>query len=142
MLDAIVAMVRERSTSYTTLKMRDLNTVQARVGLAGAHIDAARLVLRQDCIETQQMTEAGIDLTLEHKLRQKRNCAYAAHLATEAVDTLYALAGANGLYTRGPMERIYRDQHAAAAHINFSLDAQTSAWGLAALGGEITNATL
>ncbi len=57
-------------------------------------------------------------------------------------DALYALAGANGLYTRGPMERIFRDQHAAASHISFSMDAQTSAWGLVALGGESTNAVL
>ncbi len=72
----------------------------------------------------------------------RRNCAFGTKLAIEAVDTLYALAGANGLYTRGPMERIFRDQHAAGGHISFSLDAQTSAWGLAALGGEITNPVL
>ena len=142
MFDCITGMVKERSTSYTTLKMRDLGTVQARIGLAGARIDAARLLLRNDCVESQQMTDAGEELSLEHKLRQKRNCAYAANLATEAVDTLYALAGANGLYTHGPMERIFRDQHAAAGHINFSMDAQASTWGLAALGGDINNATL
>ena len=77
-----------------------------------------------------------------YKLSLKRNCAYAMKLATDCVDTLYALAGANGLYQRGPIERIYRDQHAAAGHINFSLDAQTSAWGLAAAGGEVNNPTL
>ena len=142
MFDAITGMVKERSTSYTGLTMRDLNTVQARIGLAGAQIDAARLTLRNDCQEAQRLTEKGIELSLEHKLRQKRNCAYAASLATGAVDTLYALAGANGLYTRGAMERIFRDQHAAASHINFSMDAQTSAWGLATLGGPIASATL
>jgi 3-hydroxy-9,10-secoandrosta-1,3,5(10)-triene-9,17-dione monooxygenase len=63
-------------------------------------------------------------------------------LATDCVDTLYALAGANGLYTRGAMERIYRDQHAAAGHINFSMDAHSTAWGLATLGGEVNNPTL
>ena len=142
MFDAITGMIKERSTSYTTLKMRDLGTVQARVGWAGAQIDTARLLARSDCMDGQRMTEQGLEQSLELKLRQKRNCAYVAHLATEAVNTLYALAGGNGLYTRGPMERIFRDQHAAAAHINFSMDAQTTAWGLAALGGEITNPTI
>ena len=142
MFDAITGMVKERSTSYTTLKMRDLNTVQTRVGVAGAQIEAARALARTDCIEGQQLIERGGEHSLELRLRHKRNCAYVAHLATEAVDTLYALAGANGLYTRGPMERIFRDQHAAAGHINFSMDAQASAWGLAALGGAITSPTL
>lgn len=142
MLDAIGNMIRERSTSYTGLTMRDLNTVQARVGLAGAHLEAARLMARNDCLEGQDMAERGVwpDLTL--RLKQKRNCAYAMKLATDCVDTLYALAGANGLYDRGGIERIYRDQHAAAGHINFSLDAQTSAWGLARLGGTVSNPTL
>ena len=142
MFDAITGMVKERSTSYTALKMRDLGTVQARIGLAGAQIDAARTLAHNDCAEGQRMAEEGIEASLELKLRQKRNCAFGAKLATDAVDTLYALAGANGLYTRGPMERIFRDQHAAASHISFSIDAQTSAWGLAALGGEITNPVL
>ena len=88
------------------------------------------------------MSEQGVLPDLAFRLKQKRNCAYAMKLATDAVDTLYALAGANGLYSRGPMERIYRDQHAAAGHINFSLDAQSSAWGLAALGGAVNNPTL
>ncbi|MBL8385286.1 MAG: hypothetical protein JNM90_19545 [Burkholderiales bacterium] len=142
MFDAVTAMVRERSTSYTTLRMRDLGTVQARVGLAGAHLEAARLMARNDCIEAQRMAEAGVEPDLAYRLKQKRNCAYAMKLATDCVDTLYALAGANGLYTRGAMERIYRDQHAAAAHINFSLDAHASAWGLATLGGTVHNPTL
>lgn len=142
MFDAVTGMVKERSTSYTGLKMRDLGTVQARIGLAGAQIDAARTLAHADCAEGQRMAEDGIEATLELKLRQKRNCAFGAKLATDAVDTLYALAGANGLYTRGPMERIFRDQHAAASHISFSIDAQTSAWGLAAAGGEITNPVL
>lgn len=142
LFDAITEMVRERSTSYTGLSMRDLGTVQARIGLAGAHLEAARLMARQDCIDGQAMAERGEAADLVFRLKQKRNCAYAMHLATQSVDTLYALAGANGLYTRGPMERIYRDQHAAAGHINFSLDAHASAWGLAMAGGKVTNPTL
>jgi len=142
MFDAVTAMIRERSTSYTTLKMRDLGTVQARVGLAGAHLDAARLMARNDCIEAQAMAEKGIDPDMNYRLKQKRNCAYAMKLATDSVDTMYALAGANGLYTRGQMERIYRDQHAAAGHINFSIDAHSTAWGLSTLGGEVVNPTL
>lgn len=142
MFDAVTGMVRERSTSYTRLSMRDLNTVQARVGLAGAQLEAARLMAVNDCVEAQHMAESGVSPDLAYRLKQKRNCAYAMSLATACVDTVYALAGANGLYARGPMERIYRDQHAAAGHINFSLDAQTSAWGLAMLGGRVDNPTL
>ena len=142
MFDAITGMIKERSTVYVGLKMRDLGTVQARVGLAGVQIDTARLLMRNDCIDAQRIVAGGGTPDLEYKLRLKRNGAFAMQLATNAVDTLYALAGANGLYTKGPMERIFRDQHAAGAHINFSIDAHTSSWGLVALGGEFTSPTL
>jgi hypothetical protein len=52
------------------------------------------------------------------------------------------MAGANGIYEATPLERIFRDAHSLAGHISFSFDAQASAWGLCALGGEVVNPTL
>ena len=72
----------------------------------------------------------------------KRNLAYAVNLCTEAVDLLHAMAGANGIYETYPIERIFRDAHSLAGHFSFSFDAQASAWGLSALGGEVSNPTL
>ena len=63
-------------------------------------------------------------------------------LCTDAVDSLHALAGANGIYDRYPIQRLFRDQHVLAAHIGFSFDAQGAPWGLVALGGEFTSPTL
>ena len=80
--------------------------------------------------------------TIEEKLRFKRNVAYAMELCTEAVDTLHALAGANGIYDRYPIQRLFRDQHALSAHIGFSWDAQGGPWGLVAMGGEFSSPTM
>lgn len=135
-------LVKERSTSYTAMKMRDFQAVQLRVGTAGAKIDAARLILRNDCLEGQRIAEENRIADVRTKLRFKRNLAYAVTLATEAVDSLHVMAGANGIYDSYPIQRIFRDAHAGAGHISFSLDAHASAWGLAALGGEVNNPTL
>jgi len=141
-LELTIEAVKKRSTSYTGLKMRDLQAVQLRVGAAGARIDAARLLLRRDCIEAQEIAERNVIADAECKLRFKRNLAYAANLCTEAVDMLHAMAGANGVYDSYPIQRIFRDAHALGGHISFSTDAQFSTWGLAALGGEVVNPTL
>jgi 3-hydroxy-9,10-secoandrosta-1,3,5(10)-triene-9,17-dione monooxygenase len=141
-LELTVDAVKQRSTSYTGAKMRDFQAVQLRVGAAGAKIDAARLILRNDCIEGQAIAarkEVADTLT---KLAWKRNLAYAVNLCTEAVDILHAMAGANGIYESYPIERIFRDAHSLAGHFSFGFDAQGSAWGLAALGGEVVNPTL
>jgi 3-hydroxy-9,10-secoandrosta-1,3,5(10)-triene-9,17-dione monooxygenase len=141
-LELSVDAVKERSTNYTGAKMRDFQAVQLRVGAAGAKIDAARLILREDCLEAQRIANRRLIAETQTKLRFKRNLAYAVTLCTEAVDSLHAMAGANGLYETYPLERIFRDAHSLAGHISFSFDAQASGWGLVALGGEVNNPTL
>jgi 3-hydroxy-9,10-secoandrosta-1,3,5(10)-triene-9,17-dione monooxygenase len=141
-LDLTIEAVKQRSTSYQSLKMRDIQTIQVRVGAAGARVDAARELLRRNCHEAMAIARAGVGADAPTKLRFKRDLAYAAQLATEAVDILHAMAGANGIYDSYPIQRIFRDAHALAGHFSFSTDAQFSAWGLAALGGEVANPTL
>jgi len=52
------------------------------------------------------------------------------------------MPGAQGVYDSFPLQRIFRDAHAAAGHISFSTDAQLPPWGLVALGGEFKSPTL
>jgi 3-hydroxy-9,10-secoandrosta-1,3,5(10)-triene-9,17-dione monooxygenase len=141
-LELTIDAVKERSTNYTASKMRDFQAVQLRIGAAGAKIDAARLILHEDCLEAGRIASRRLIPDTQTKLRFKRNLAYAVGLCTEAVDALHAMAGANGIYESYPLERIFRDAHSLAGHISFSFDAQASAWGLAALGGEVSNPTL
>jgi 3-hydroxy-9,10-secoandrosta-1,3,5(10)-triene-9,17-dione monooxygenase len=134
--------VKGRSTSYTGASMRDFQTVQLRVGAAGARIDAAWQLARSDCLRAQEWAARGYVPTVEEKLAIKRNAAYEVTLCTEAVDTLHALAGANGIYDSYPIQRIFRDQHALAGHFGFSFDVHGSNWGLVALGGSYKLPTL
>jgi 3-hydroxy-9,10-secoandrosta-1,3,5(10)-triene-9,17-dione monooxygenase len=134
--------VKERSTSYTGASMRDFQAVQLRVGAAGARIDAAWQLARSDCLRAQAWAARGYVPTVEEKLAIKRNAAYEVTLCTEAVDTLHALAGANGIYDSYPIQRIFRDQHALAGHFGFSFDVHGSTWGLVALGGSYKLPTL
>ncbi len=135
-LELTLDAVRDRSTNYTAARMRDFQAVQLRVAAAGARADAARLIVRHDCLEAQAIAESGRAPTLEEKLRFKRNVAYAVQLCTEAVDNLHAMAGARGIYDAYPIQRLFRDAHALMGHIGFSWDAQGAPWGQVALGGE------
>ena len=141
-LDLTIEAIKERSTSYTAMRMRDFQAVQLRVGRAGAMVDAARLVIRTDCFDAERIAQEGRAPTMVEKLRFKRNVAWAMEQCTEAVDTLHALAGANGIYDRYPIQRLFRDQHALAAHIGFSWDAQGGPWALVAMGGEFSSPTM
>ena len=141
-LELAVAMVKERSTSYTAAKMRDFQAVQLRIGTAASKIDTAKLVMRDVAAEAQDIARRGGVPDMQTKLRYRRDVAYGANLCVEAVDIVHAMAGANGIYDSQPLQRMFRDAHALGAHISFSYDAQVSAWGMAALGGEVHNPTL
>ncbi len=141
-LEVSIEHIKSRSTNYTGAKMRDFQTVQLRIAAAGAKIDAAALFLRNDCLHAQHALEEGRTLDMETKLRYKRNCAAGARMCVEAVDSLHEMAGANGIYDRSPLQRIFRDMRAAAGHFSFSTDAQLPPWGLVALGGEFKSPTL
>jgi 3-hydroxy-9,10-secoandrosta-1,3,5(10)-triene-9,17-dione monooxygenase len=141
-LDTMIDWVKVRSTNTTGAKMRDYQTVQLRIGAAGAKIDTARLVLRNDCTEADGILKAGNSVPLEQKLRYKRNAAAAIRLAVEAVDLLHEMAGANGIYDHAPLQRFFRDVRSAANHIHFNTDMQMTAWGNVALGGTFTSPTM
>jgi len=141
-LETSIELVKSRSTSYTGAKMRDFQTVQLRVSGAAAKVDAAALLMRSDCLEAQRIYEEGGTLDVETRLRYKRNCALAARMCVEAVDSLHEMAGANGIYDHYPLQRMFRDQRAAAGHFSFSTDAQLPPWGLVALGGAFSSPTL
>ena len=140
-LDLTIASVKERSTNYTGMRMRDFQTVQLRVGVAGSKIDAARTIIHNDCLDGQRFAAANVMPSMEDKLRWRRNCSLAARMAVEAVDTLHEMAGANGIYTKYPLERLFRDAHSATGHIGFNWDAGMATWGLVTLGGEVVNPT-
>jgi 3-hydroxy-9,10-secoandrosta-1,3,5(10)-triene-9,17-dione monooxygenase len=141
-LQTTIEWVKSRSTSYTGAKMREFQTVQLRIAQAGAKIDAGALLMRNDCVEAERIVAAGGNLDTETRLRYKRNIAMGAKLCVEAVDSLHEMAGANGIYDRYPLQRMFRDQRAAAGHFSFSADAQLPPWGLVVLGGEFKSPTL
>jgi 3-hydroxy-9,10-secoandrosta-1,3,5(10)-triene-9,17-dione monooxygenase len=141
-LQTTIEWVKSRSTNYTGAKMRDFQTVQLRIAQAGAKIDAAALLMRNDCVEAERIVADGGNLDIETRLRYKRNIAMGAKLCVEAVDSLHEMAGANGIYDRYPLQRMFRDQRAAAGHFSFSVDAQLPPWGLVALGGDFKSPTL
>jgi 3-hydroxy-9,10-secoandrosta-1,3,5(10)-triene-9,17-dione monooxygenase len=141
-LEHTISLVKERSTNYTGARMRDFQLVQLRVSSAGAKIDTALALLRNDCVEAQEFARRQVVPDVGTKLRFKRNLAYASQLCLEAVDSLHTLAGANGIYEKYPLERIFRDAHALSGHVMLNNDTWGTAWGLVALGGEVNNPTL
>jgi alkylation response protein AidB-like acyl-CoA dehydrogenase len=117
-------------------KMAELTTVQLRAAEAAACIDAAKLMVLRDLTEAAAMAARGEAVSLEVRLRNRRDQAFCVRLLTQAIDALFLAAGGQGLFLDHPLQRFWRDAHAAGCHISLNWDAAGSMFGQAMLGLE------
>jgi resorcinol 4-hydroxylase (FADH2) len=115
-------------------RMAELTTVQLRVAEASALIDAARLMMRRDLAEAYEAVARGDAISVEVRLRNRRDQAFCARLLVQAIDLLFLAAGGQGLYLETPLQRTWRDAHAATSHISLNWDSTGSMYGQSMLG--------
>jgi 3-hydroxy-9,10-secoandrosta-1,3,5(10)-triene-9,17-dione monooxygenase len=137
-----VAAIGERDSKYSGAKLSELQSTQIRIGNAGARMEVARAAMLGICREAMADARAGNVPDLETKMRYRRDTAFATSLCVEAVDMIAAGTGAAALYLDNPLQRQFRDAHAVLAHIAFSMDAASSAYGRVALGIDTTHPTI
>jgi 3-hydroxy-9,10-secoandrosta-1,3,5(10)-triene-9,17-dione monooxygenase len=132
----------KRAGTYTGARVADFQAVQIKVARARCLIDSARSFLRQSAIEFQATAERNEAPDLQTKLRFRAHSAFAVNQSREAVETLWSCYGAQGLYTRDPLQRHLRDVLAINQHFSFNFDIAGAAYGLHALGGPYANPTM
>jgi alkylation response protein AidB-like acyl-CoA dehydrogenase len=139
-LAAFLDMAKVRTTRGAVAggnrRMAELTTIQLRVAEAVANIDAAKLMMFRDLAEAYAMASRGEAISVDLRLRNRRDQAFCAKLLTAAIDTLFLAAGGHGLYLDHPIQRFWRDAHAAGSHISLNWDSSGSMYGQYMLGLE------
>lgn len=141
-LNDYVEFARHRASTYNRAKLSDMQTTQIKIAEASAKIDAARLVMRTNCIDAMADAKRGHIPDLAVKTRLRRDGAFSVNLCTEAVSLLFAASGARSLFTSGALQRQFRDAHAVNSHLAFNFDAAGTNYGRVALGLPSENLTL
>src|SRR6266852_480294 len=132
----------KRLGTYTGARVADFQAVQIKLARARCLIDSARYLLRQSAIAFQESAERNETPDLQTKLRYRAHSAFAVSQAREAVETLWSCYGAQGLYTRDPLQRYLRDVLAINQHFSFNFDIAGAAYGALALGGAYASPTM
>jgi 3-hydroxy-9,10-secoandrosta-1,3,5(10)-triene-9,17-dione monooxygenase len=125
---------RTRLSAYTGRNIADFTNIQVHLAEASALADAAEAITLRGCDEAMRITEAGVVPSLEQRARYRRDGAFAAGLCTKAVDLLFAATGGAAVYERNPIQRAFRDAHAANAHYALNWDVNGAVYGRVALG--------
>lgn len=117
-------------------RLSEFFPVQSRLAEASASLDAARLLIYRDTAGVEQMAADGRIITLDERIRNRRDHAFAAKLSRDAVDALFSSVGGAGLALDQPLQRMWRDANAISRHISLNWDAVSSMVGQYLLGLE------
>ncbi len=139
-VDDFLAMAGARITRGAVAggnrRMAELTTVQLRVAEASALVDAARLIMARDLAQAFAAAARGEPIGVDVRLRNRRDQAFCVRLLVQAIDALFLAAGGQGLFLEQPLQRAWRDAHAAASHISLNWDSTGSMYGQFMLGLE------
>ncbi|MGH6969133.1 MAG: acyl-CoA dehydrogenase family protein, partial [Stellaceae bacterium] len=133
-IEGFTESMRARAATYTGKRISELATLQLRLAEAAALTDAAEKTMLADCDAATRLAEAGGQIPAETRARWRRDGAYTTQMCVKAVDLLFTGAGGNALYLSHPLQRAWRDVHAASAHVVVNWDAAGTLYGRVALG--------
>ena len=128
-LDSFVTTAKSKIRPNSTNTMAHNPFAQARAGGASAAIDAALRLLLTDAEAAEQGILAGRTLDTSKRIRIRRDIAFAARTATDAVNDLFAGAGSSSAELERPIQRFWRDVNAAAGHVSLDAEAVMSMTG-------------
>jgi alkylation response protein AidB-like acyl-CoA dehydrogenase len=115
-IDACIELATyRRSTSAATL-LRDRPLVQTRIGEAEAILNAARAYVIDAVGTVWEAVCAGVPDPGREIAQARLAITHGMHEAVRAVDLVFHAAGTNALYRKYPLERYFRDIHAAVQH--------------------------
>ncbi len=135
--EGLIQQYKPGAGKMTGARVAEIQSTQIRLGEATAYARASRLVQLANCREAQETLP-----DLRTKARYRLEGAYAVEWAVRAVDVMFALYGAGGLYETGPVARAFRDAHAVKQHFSFNTDIAGTTYGRVALGLPSDNPTL
>jgi alkylation response protein AidB-like acyl-CoA dehydrogenase len=133
--ESFVEEMKSRAAAFDHSPLARKPTIQLRIAEASALADAAELLYRRSLTETIDKIMRGETLSLEHRLRSRRDQGYSVVLAKRATELLLTAEGGKGLYLGGHVQRAARDLVALSAHIVGGWDMPALNYGQVALGG-------
>jgi 3-hydroxy-9,10-secoandrosta-1,3,5(10)-triene-9,17-dione monooxygenase len=136
--DHLTAQVR-RKPGDTALEFdAKQHSTQQHLAEVGALIDGAELLYERGLQETAGLIQAGKDLPIELRVRNRRDQAYLVGMCRKAVDILMGMSGGRGIREEGLVQRAFRDLYAISAHPGGNWDVASASYGSVLLGGPPT----
>jgi len=130
MVEAWQQHVRSKTHSHTQEQVSAAIPMQLCLAEAAVRIDSAELLLRR-CLA---MVDSGAQISLEDRVRNRRDVTYVGRILVRAVEDLMQMAGASALRDDSPIQRGWRDVRAISCHVFCNFNAAAENYGRMAFG--------
>ena len=134
-IDALTELAATKIPVGSRSPLRERTLVQYQLAQAEARLRGGRAFLLQTLNEAWQELRQGRPVSLEQRVFLRLAAVHASDSAAQAVDLIYSAGGSSSLYTKNPIERAFRDVHAATQHVMVQ-SSQYEAVGRSLLGLE------
>ena len=116
-LDDLAELAGAKTPTLSTRKLAERPATQSGVARAEASLRAARSLLYESQRAAWEAAVAGAAIPVELRAGLRLASTHAIEAAAAAVDTAYSLAGGSAIYETSPLQRRFRDVHAATQHM-------------------------
>ncbi len=116
-VDAFIELARTKTPYGLAGPLRENAVVQSQIAQAEAQVRAGRAYRNQTVADVWEAVSRTGELTLGQRVAVRLAATHAIHLAAQAVDLSYHLAGSSAILTANPFERRFRDIHAVTQQV-------------------------
>jgi alkylation response protein AidB-like acyl-CoA dehydrogenase len=109
LLDAVIALAREKRPYLARQSLQDSHLVQFQIGEAEARLRSARTYMETTAGQVWQDVVASGKLEIARRMDIRMAATFAIHEAVAVADVAWQIAGANAIFASGPFERRMRD---------------------------------
>jgi alkylation response protein AidB-like acyl-CoA dehydrogenase len=116
-LDELGEIAGAKTPTLSTRKLAERAATQSGVARAEAAVRAARALLYAAVAECWAAAQDGGQISVELRAGLRLASTHAVEAAAEAIDEAYRLGGGSAIYETSPLQRRFRDVHAATQHM-------------------------
>jgi alkylation response protein AidB-like acyl-CoA dehydrogenase len=135
-IQRFVEYTRTRVTVAGNKTAQDPFHVEA-LSVALADLDASRRQFLGEITDLYDHVLQGGEITMAMRLAIRRNQVRAVRRVVDSIDNLFNHAGGHAIWLDQPMQRFWRDMHAAMGHVCNVAEPMYLAWGQEFFQGKV-----
>ncbi|MBN1530905.1 MAG: acyl-CoA dehydrogenase family protein [Thermoleophilaceae bacterium] len=116
-MDDLLELAGAKKPEGSRRLLAERSAVQAEVARAEASLRAARGLLMDTLSRAYERADSGAGVTTEDRMSLRLASTHAARGAAAVVAACYELGGGSSIYSTSPLQRRFRDVHAATQHM-------------------------